>query len=303
MIVRAQESSDADRPGAPDCLLAPGPQAKTAVPPPDCRHPSRNPRAISRTPASRRDRRGVRVGAAYASSMSSIDAGVLRRAHDFVSARFPVADGVVLGGSSASGTTTPTSDLDLLLIGPDEMLGGRGSSLAATYEHEGQLVEVFAYTADSYRVWAGREVAEHRPVILVMLAEGVVLREAPVMAELRRWAAEVLAAGPTPDRHALDVRRYRLSALLDDLTDATDPTEVAVLLSAVFEALAELLLLAHGRWLGSGKWLVRRLHAWDPDTARDLGGALVAGDRGALVGHARRLLEPLGGPLQAGMVR
>ena len=242
-------------------------------------------------------------GVPYAASVSSIDAAVLRLAADFVAARFPAAEGVVLGGSSASGTTTPTSDLDLLLLGPEEMFDGDGSSLAATYEHEGRLVEVFAYTSASYRVWAEREVAGHRPVILVMLTEGVVLRGGTGMAQLRRWAAETLAAGPTLDQHALDLRRYMVSALLDDLTDATDPTEVAVLMAAMFEALAEFLLLAHGRWLGSGKWLVRRLHAWDADIARGLGEALVAGDRGALIDRAHSLLEPFGGPLQAGMVR
>jgi len=235
--------------------------------------------------------------------MSSVDTGVLRRVADLVATRFPAADGLVLGGSSASGTATPTSDIDLLVIGPDDMFDGDGTSLAATYEHDGRLVEVFAYTPASYRDWAEREVAEHRPVILTMLTEGVVLRGEAGVTQLRRWAAETLAAGPTLDQHALDVRRYALSALLDDLTDATDPTEVAVLMAAVFESLAEFLLLAHSRWLGSGKWLVRRLRAWDADIAGGLGEALVAGDRGALVDRAHRLLEPFGGPLQAGMVR
>lgn len=228
---------------------------------------------------------------------------IVRRVAALVGARFPAAGGVVVGGSSATGGTTPTSDIDLLLVGPPEMLSDGRTSLAAAYEQDGRLVEVFAYTPDAYREWAERERSAHRPVILGMLADGVVLRGEAYLADLRAWAAEVVDAGPGVDPHDLDVRRYLLSALLDDLADASDPTEAAYLTAQTYEALAGFLLLAHGRWLGTGKWLVRRLREWDADVAAELGAALGAGDATAMVALADRAIAPFGGRLQAGMVR
>ena len=222
-------------------------------------------------------------------------------ADQFVAHRFPSACGVVLAGSSATGTSTPTSDLDLVLLHPEGTLAG--SSLAATYEHDGRLVEVFAYTPAAYRDWAAREVDAHRPVILSMLTDGLILRSGPELLELRAWAGDVLAAGPRIEEHALDLRRYAVSSLLDDLADSHDPGERALLLAGAFTALSELLLLAHGQWLGSGKWLLRRLRAWDRATADHLSSALASGDRDGFLHLAEDLLAPLGGRLQAGVVR
>jgi hypothetical protein len=105
------------------------------------------------------------------------------------------------------------------------------------------------------------------------------------------------------DQRALDVRRYLVSALLDDVSDAKDAGERCILLADAFTSLAELLLLAHGCWLGSGKWLMRRLREWDEGVAQRLSTALVTGDVPSFVQHADELLVPLGGRLQAGLVR
>lgn len=224
-------------------------------------------------------------------------------AHQVVASRFPWACGAVLAGSAATGRSTPTSDLDLVLLVPEGALDGGRSSLAATYEHGGRLVEVFAYTSEAYRTWAGREVDAHRPVILAMLAEGVVLRSAPELHELRTWARGVLDAGPQVEPHALDLRRYAVSALLDDLVDSDDAGERALLLAGAFTALSELVLLTDRQWLGSGTWLLRRLRAWDGAVADRLSDAFASGDRDGFLGLADDLLAPLGGRLQAGMVR
>lgn len=136
-----------------------------------------------------------------------------------------------------------------------------------------------------------------------MLTEGVVVRPGSELHKLREWADEVLATGPQVEQHALNLRRYTVSALLDDLHDAVDAGERALLLADAFTALSELLLLTHGQWLGSGKWLLRRLRAWDRAVADRLSGALVSGDRKGFIELADDLLTPLGGRLQAGFVR
>jgi hypothetical protein len=70
----------------------------------------------------------------------------------------------------------------------------------------------------------------------------------------RRWAA-----GPAPltaaEREDL---RYALTDLLDDLGSVADPAELLAVGARVLVAAGELALLSRHRWLGSGKWLVRR---------------------------------------------
>jgi hypothetical protein len=105
------------------------------------------------------------------------------------------------------------------------------------------------------------------------------------------------------ERHALDLRRYAVSALLDDLADADDPGERALLLADAFTGLSELLLLTQRQWLGSGKWLLRRLRTWEPAVADQLIGAFASGDRALFLQVADDLLAPLGGRLQAGVIR
>ncbi len=97
--------------------------------------------------------------------------------------------------------------------------------------------------------------AQHRPVIAHMLVEGAAIRSTPALAELRtRWSA-VLALGSVLSETESRIRRYVITDLLDDLQDATDPLEQRVVAGLLFERMAELMLLASGQWIGSGKWL------------------------------------------------
>ena len=112
-----------------------------------------------------------------------------------------------------------------------------------------------------------------------------------------------LDAGPTPDPARLAQLRYAATDLLDDLADASDPFEIAVIGHSLVQNLATALLLAHGQWTGSGKHLVRQLRDWRPEAADELGTALVSGDRAALVTAAARWLRVVGGRLQAGHIR
>ena len=218
----------------------------------------------------------------------------------YVDRHFPTAQTVIVPGSAASGTRTATSDVDLLLIGPEAMLAG-APSLARTDLFGGELIEVFAYSPEGFADWMESGFAEQRPVLADMLVHGEALRIDDATAVLRGSVAERLAAGPSPGRHALDLLRYQVTDLADDLRAMSDEFEEAVVRAALVESLARLLLLAHGRWLGTGKWLVRRLRDWDPVVADDLASAW--SDSALALASADRHLAPLGGRLQAGFVR
>lgn len=221
----------------------------------------------------------------------------------FIAARYPRARTAIVAGSTARDERTHTSDIDLLLIDDDLFADDAQASEAATFEFEGEIFEVFAYTAAGFETWANRGVAQHRPVIVHMLVEGVPVRSGPGLDDLRaRWGA-VLAAGPVLEETESRIRRYMITDLLDDLGDATDPLEQRVVAGLLFERMAELMLLTDGRWIGSGKWLPRRLRAWNPERADRLSTPLLAGDIAGFAARVGEELELAGGRVQAGFVR
>lgn len=222
-------------------------------------------------------------------------------ARAYVAEHHPAARFAVLGGSAASGPTGPRSDLDVLVLVDDTSADG-----VATVTFEGRLVEAFVYHRQALDHWLVKEVESRRPVLLEFLAHGTVLVDDGSGAELRSSATRVLDDGPRPlDAKELDLRRYRLSALLDDLRDvAPGGHEEYAVLADAFESAAELLLLTNGGWLGTGKWLTRRMAGLEHPLADALlAWAAGAREPGALLELGTAVLDSCGGYLQSGFVR
>ncbi len=219
-------------------------------------------------------------------------------ARDFVHQHHPGARVAFLGGSAATGTTTSTSDLDIFVLVDDE----GDVSYVETSTHQGWLVEAFVYSRDAAGRWLEKGRDERRPVLDALAATGLPLTDNE---ETQAWAdraRDVLAAGPRPpEPEEVDLRRYALSAMVDDLDGAADPAERYIVSTTAFREAAELTLLVQRSWLGSGKWLVRNLRS-----VQDHGlVAWAAGDRDPanLAAICRRVLDAAGGYLQAGYVR
>lgn len=224
-------------------------------------------------------------------------------AERFIAATYPRAEIAIVAGSTARGERTTTSDIDLLLIGDSLFEDESQTSAAATYEFEGEVFEVFAYTPEGFDEWAHRGVEGYRPVIVHMLVEGAPIRTGTSLAALRvRWSS-ILDAGPAPEAAELTFRRYVITDLLDDLRDATDHLERRMLASALFERTAELMLLADGRWIATGKWLPRRLRALSRERAELLSTPLLADDLSTFADRVEDELVRSGGRVQAGFVR
>lgn len=220
----------------------------------------------------------------------------------YAAERFPRAELVVVAGSAA-GARRPRSDIDLLVIGPEAMLPGDAVEAALTERFQGELLEVFACTPAAFREHQEAGARRFRPLSGQLLADGVVVLDLHRNDELVAWNRALLAAGPAPTPVELAQRRYSVTNTLDDLLDADDRIERAVLAWTLFERLSEFLLLANGRWIGAGRWLLRRLREWDAAFADDLGAALLGPDVGALERLTLDALAPHGGRLMEGHVR
>lgn len=94
---------------------------------------------------------------------------------------------------------------------------------------------------------------------------------------------------------------------LDDLLGCRDDAELVMIGARIVTAAAELALVERGRWLGRGKWLVRRLRAADTELADRLIDAfrrvVAAGDRTCLAQVTVQVLDEVGGPLAEGYRR
>lgn len=220
----------------------------------------------------------------------------------FLLAEFPLADIAVLGGSTARGSRTATSDIDLLVIG-DRLFDDERTSLAGSFAFEGEVFEVFAYTRGAFEEWARAGLAQHRPVIVHMLVEGLEVRGGNELGQLReRWGG-LLAEGPLVTSHDLQLRRYVITDLLDDLRDAEDELEQAVIAWTLFSRVAELILLSGRQWVGTGKYLPRRLRDLDGVRAHELSAALLAGDYSEFAERVQAELQLAGGRVQTGFTR
>lgn len=160
------------------------------------------------------------------------------------------------------------------------------------------------HTDDSIAHWYGLDREQGLCTLAHMLATGQPLA-GPDVASVQQRARDHVGAGPEPwDATRTDYRRYLISDALDDLVAARDDDERDALAVQLLTMTAELHLAVNGRWLGKGKWLLRRLRELDRDLADRLyaahRAAVATGETAALVTACDEVLEPLCGRLTEG---
>ncbi len=209
-----------------------------------------------------------------------------------------------LGGSVARGDWTTTSDLDITVLLPGPPAPHRDSRW-----FDGWRVELFVHTAASLGHYRAKDVARCQPTILRLVGESVVLVDVDGSGvALQQDCRRQVALGP-PALTAAEVAslRYRVSDLLDDLAGGTDALERTAIATTVWDTALRLLLRGSGRWLGTGKGLVREVAALDAASGSEEASAFdralraaLDGDVVPLVRAADRVLAPFGGRLFEG---
>jgi hypothetical protein len=223
-------------------------------------------------------------------------------ARALVAERFPDAVQAWLSGSVTTGRATSTSDLDVTV------LRAEGTVHRESLVYDGWPVELFVHRPGSVEHFVAQDAARRRPTTARLVALGTPLLPGPGGDSVRAHCREVLDRGPGPaDPADLELRRYALTDLLDDLAGAEHDEEATAIAVEVWRTTAELALAAAGAWLGTGKWLVRELQDLDRRDDTHLAAALDLGLRRALTGEraslatvADRVLAPLDGRLWAG---
>jgi len=102
----------------------------------------------------------------------------------------------------------------------------------------------------------------------------------------------------------LQLARYSVTDLLDDLIATPNENERLIIASTLWHRAADLLLTGNGRWTGGGKWLHRELVAYDNDNSTDYADTMAASMRSAAAGSIEpmvvvitQILDSFGGKL------
>ena len=209
---------------------------------------------------------------------------------------YPDARAAWLGGSVVRGDAGPTSDLDITVL-----LDGPPAPRRKSLEYAGWPVELFVHTEKSLRYFADKDQLRRQPTMMRLVGESIVLLDTDGSgARLKQEYLAEVAAGPKPlSTDELDLLRYMITNLLDDLSDAEGDVRLAIT-SVLWQDAARLLLTGAGHWSGTGKGLLRELTTYDVAHGTDYATVLLDGVRASddrLVVAVNRILAAYGGRL------
>lgn len=172
---------------------------------------------------------------------------------------YPEARAAWLGGSVVRGDAGPTSDLDITVL-----LDGPPAPRRKSLEYGGWPVELFVHTEKSLRYFADKDQLRRQPTMMRLVGESVVLVDTDGSgARLQQEFVAEVAAGPKPlTTDELDLLRYTVTDLLEDLVAAEGDVRLAIT-SVLWQEAARLLLTGAGHWSGTGKGLLREVKTYD----------------------------------------
>jgi Nucleotidyltransferase domain len=214
----------------------------------------------------------------------------------YLASAYPDLRAALLTGSVVRGTSTATSDLDVVVLLPP----GAGS-VRETVGWSGRTVDVFGYDQAGLTHWLAADTTRRRPALCSLVLDGVLVAGSESAAsEAQAAARQVFEAGPAPYSEAeLRRMRYGVTDVLLDVETASDRAESLLLAGTLVTDAVNLLFATLGRWSGNGKWLLRELRAYDPPLAAALESAYDelarTGDPAALVAVADQILDRCGG--------
>ena len=209
-------------------------------------------------------------------------------ARRLVAEQYPQARAAWLGGSVVRGDASATSDLDITVL-----LDGPPAPMRKSLEYGGWPVELFVHTEESLAYFCDKDRQRRQPTMMRLVGESLVLIDTDGSGvRLQQTCLEDVATGPAALTVAeLELLRYTITCLLDDLADApTDDMRTAIA-SVLWQDAARLLLTGARRWSGTGKGLLKELQTYDELRGTDHARTVLAGVRAASSADTRQLIE------------
>ncbi|WP_137151170.1 nucleotidyltransferase domain-containing protein [Devosia sp. FKR38] len=206
----------------------------------------------------------------------------LRAAQTCLATRFAGASHIFVAGSIMRGDGNAFSDIDLVVIYPTLDQAWRESFCL-----DGFPIEAFVHDAETLAHFVEKDVEGGAPVIVNMVAHGLIVGAPGPANAMQQEARAILAQGPRPLAGiSYDTMRYFLSDLADDLRAERPADEIAAIAAQLYPRLIDLMLLGRHQWTGKGKWGPRLLRQFDPELAAHT----VAAFRDAVQGKPEVLL-------------
>lgn len=178
--------------------------------------------------------------------------------------RFNGASHLFVAGSIMRGEGNDFSDIDLVVVYPKLAQAWRESFVL-----DGFPIEAFVHDAETLAYFIEKDIEGGAPVIVDMVANGVIVGKASGHASaMQQHARSILGRGPKPLTGVqYDTMRYVLSDLADDLRAERPTNEIAAIAAQLYPRLIDLILLGRNQWTGKGKWGPRLLQRHDPKLA------------------------------------
>lgn len=224
----------------------------------------------------------------------------MEAAEKFIQKYFSRCNGALLAGSIVRGEATDTSDLDIVIF--DEAVP---TSYRESFIEFDWPIEVFVHNASSYKPFFESDRERARPSLPRMVSEGIILRDDGIIELIKKEAVVLLKEGPEQwSEETVHIKRYFLTDTLDDFIGCSNRAEEIFIANSLAELLSEFVLRTNRRWIGTSKWTIRSLKAFDEDFTNQFVEAFdtyyTTGDKGRVIYLVEAAMEPFGGRLLEG---
>jgi hypothetical protein len=212
--------------------------------------------------------------------------------------RYPDAKTIFWAGSLSKSPDNVGSDLDLIIIYKKLERAYREAFI-----YENVPIDAFIHDEATLRYFFKN--IDQSSLILglpAMIAEGIELPNTTEFGnQFKEEARVILASDPPITDEQLNMRRFFITDLLDDLKVSKDKHEKMAIAFRLYKDLAEFYLLSNKKYLASGKHLPRFLQKLNPEIAKEFGNVFDNyQDIDNLISFARKILKPYGGLLWDG---
>lgn len=211
------------------------------------------------------------------------------------------AEFAFLSGSFVRGEATAFSDLDVVVIFED-----LPNAFRESFYFRNLPIETFVHTPETLNYFFEQDAECEIPSLPQMVAEGIpVPNKTDLSEKLKSIANEILQNTPKLPIEKLDMIRYGITNLIDDIREPHSKEELTASATELYNVLADFYFRANGLWSAQNKAIPRILQKNDPKLCHvyceSFEELFVKGDQTKVIELTEKILKPHGGFLFEGV--